>query len=72
MTKWRPIRGSLLYILIITDDQFKDTRLSLIISKHSIRNLVEKMDLLIEKSSKSSVNSNINDDIFLIFFFLLK
>ncbi|XP_060866062.1 uncharacterized protein LOC132941863 [Metopolophium dirhodum] len=46
------------------DDQFKDMVLhNLIILKHSIRNLDEKLDLLIEKSSKRSTeNSNINYD----------
>ncbi|XP_050065186.1 metacaspase-2-like [Aphis gossypii] len=45
------------------DDRFKDMVLhSLIILKHSIRNLDEKMDLLIEKTSRSSENTNINDD----------
>lgn len=34
----------------------------LIIIKHSIQNLDEKMNLLIEKSSKSTENSNINAD----------
>jgi len=39
--------------VIITDDQFKDIVLhSLIILKHSIRNLDEKMDILLEQSSK--------------------
>lgn len=56
---------NILNILIVTaDDQFKETVLhTLIILKHSIRNLDEKMDLLIEKSStRSTENSNIYDD----------
>lgn len=50
---------------MIIDDQFKDmVSHNLIIMKHSIRNLNEKLDLLIERSSKSQ-NSNIEheDDI---------
>jgi len=55
---------NIINIVIITDEQFKDIVLhSLIILKHSIRNLNEKMDLLIEKSSKRTLeDSNIIDD----------
>jgi len=54
---------NIINIVIISDDRFKDMVLhSLIILKHSIRNLDEKMDLLIEKTSRSSENTNINDD----------
>jgi len=51
---------------MITDDQFKDmVSHNLIIMKHSIRNLNEKLDLMIERSSKWSQSSNIihEDDI---------
>ena len=48
--------------MIITD-QFKDMVLhSLMIVKHSIRNLDEKMDILLEQNSKRTENSNINND----------
>lgn len=51
---------------MITDDQFKDmVSHNLIIMKHSIRNLNEKFDLMIERSSKLSQSSNLihEDDI---------
>jgi len=49
--------------VIITDDQFKDMILhSLIILKHSVRNLDEKMDLLIKNSLRSSEKTSINYD----------
>jgi len=45
---------------MITDDQFKDmVSHNLIIMKHSIRNLNEKFDLMIERSSKLSQSSNL-------------
>jgi len=50
---------------MITDDQFKDmVSHNLIIIKHSIRNLNEKLDLIIERNNKFSQNSenNLHED----------
>ncbi|KAF0711500.1 DUF4806 domain-containing protein, partial [Aphis craccivora] len=49
----------------LTDDQFKDmVSHNLIIIKHSIRNLNEKLDLIIERNNKFSQNSenNLHED----------